>query len=388
MVLYDRKHNAVFDRILRSAVSAALIMTFVCGCGGKKDSVSSDASSAASQGADASSDTASAAPATLEQELLSRRGIAFDASDYKKFTGGDGVLSLDTVFADMDPTYGSSDSSSVFIANGSIYKFRCETPLAGGVSCTPVFSLPVTSKPVYVHTRDVNGADIDVIFDDGKRFSFEAVTNDGPYTAKESQYGSPYFEHTYKYSADGKSLDEISGFKSTVRYFNSRLCVSGDRLYAYARRQVRDTFFDGAIYSDDKNNGFMIWDVNCSAMQEGERVLTVFCGNIVVTDRAFYKVVYDDIPENLIDRTARATNSDGTLADYLPKFGGGDRYRLEKLELLSKYYDEVATITQNFVITKDGTLLPLTEIIPTKNKYTSYSFGDIEIPEDVSDKID
>ena len=387
MIFDNRKRTAVPDRFLRSAVSAALILIFVCGCGGKKDSSSSDASSAVSQSAAASSQTASAAPATLEQELLSRRGIAFDASDYKKFTGCDGVLSLDTMFADADPTYGSSDSSSVFIANGSIYKFRCETPLAGGVSCTPVFSLPVTSKPVYIHARDVNGADIDVIFDDGKRFSFEAVTNDGPYTAKESQYGSIYFDHTYKYSADGKSLDEISGFKSTVRYFDSRLCVSGDRLYAYARRQVRDTFFDGAIYFDDKNNGFIIWDVDCQAMQEDEKVLKVLSGNIVVTDRAFYKVVYADIPENLTDSTARATNSDGTLADYLPKFGGGDRYRLVKAELLSKYYDEILTITQNFVITKDGTLLPLNEIIPAENQYSEYSFGTIEIPKDVSDKM-
>lgn len=387
MIFDNRKRTAVPDRFLRSAVSAALILIFVCGCGGKKDSSSSDASSAVSQSAAASSQTASAAPATLEQELLSRRGIAFDASDYKKFTGGDGVLSLDTMFADADPTYGSSDSSSVFIANGSIYKFRCETPLAGGVNCTPVFSLPVTSKPVYIHARDVNGADIDVIFDDGKRFTFESVTNDGPYTAKESQYGSIYFDHTYKYSADGKSLDEISGFKSTVRYFDSRLCVSGDRLYAYARRQVRDTFFDGAIYFDDKNNGFIIWDVDCQAMQDDEKVLKVLSGNIVVTDRAFYKVVYDDIPENLIDSTARATNSDGTLADYLPKFGGGDRYRLVKAELLSKYYDEILTITQNFVVTKDGTLLPLNEIIPAENRYSEYSIGTIEIPKDVSDKM-
>ena len=43
-------------------------------------------------------------------------------------------------------------------------------------------------------------------------------------------------------------------------------------------------FFYGAIYFDDKNNGFIIWDVNCQAMQEDGKVLRALSGNIVVTD--------------------------------------------------------------------------------------------------------
>lgn len=44
------------------------------------------------------------------------------------------------------------------------------------------------------------------------------------------------------------------------------------------------TLFGGAIYFDDKSNGLIIWDVNCQAMQEDEKVLRVLSGNIVVTD--------------------------------------------------------------------------------------------------------
>ena len=40
-------------------------------------------------------------PETLEQELLKKRGVAFDQSDYKTFTGAEGVLSLQTVFSDV-----------------------------------------------------------------------------------------------------------------------------------------------------------------------------------------------------------------------------------------------------------------------------------------------
>lgn len=59
----------------------------------------------------------------------------------------------------------------------------------------------------------------------------------------------------------------------------------------------------------------------------------------------------------------------------------------KKIELLSKYYGDVLTVTQTSVITKDYKILPLTEIIPAENKYSKYDFGDIEIPEAISKKI-
>ena len=93
------------------------------------------------------------------------------------------------------------------------------------------------------------------------------------------------------------------------------------------------------------------------------------------------------MPDNLTDYSQKVTNSDGSTAEYLPRFGGGDKYRLVKIDLLTKYYDEVLSITPSYAITKDFKALPLTEIIPAENKYASYGFGDIEIPDDVSRKI-
>ena len=55
--------------------------------------------------------------------------------------------------------------------------------------------------------------------------------------------------------------------------------------------------------------------------------------------------------------------TDGTPAAYLPKFGGGNRYRLVKLELLSRYYSDVLTIAHDYIITADYKLLPATEAI-------------------------
>lgn len=97
------------------------------------------------------------------------------------------------------------------------------------------------------------------------------------------------------------------------------------------------------------------------------------------------KLVYDAIPDNSADYTDKITNSDGTAAEHLPKFGGGNRYRLKKIEKLTAYYDEIATITHSAAITYDNKILPLTEIIPAENEYSNYSANDIEIPPDITE---
>lgn len=388
-----RKRSCVrFLSAVRIGLSMALVLVLLGGCSTKKNEQPSttdnkqqtDSQNSQTDPQDSKKD---AEPTTLEQELLSKRNIAFDASDYKTFVGGEGLLNFDTIFADNDPAVANGDLSSIFFAGGKIYKFRCDMTLTGGQNCVEVGVLPVPSKAIYLHSSDFNGADIDVIFEGERRFGLEAPTNNGPYIADESKYGMIYFEHTYQYSSDGKSLNELTNFRSTISRFDSHLVIADGKLYAYANRQVKDDFFGDPLYFDDKEHGVIIWEVNCSAMSDNEKIITLFNGNILVTDQAFYKIVYDDVPDNLMDYSQKVTNSDGTAAEYLPKFGGGDRYRLEKIELLTKYYDEVATITQSCVITKDYKILPITEIIPAENKYSQYECGDIEIPEDVSQKI-
>ncbi|MGN0518506.1 MAG: hypothetical protein ACI4II_07260 [Acutalibacteraceae bacterium] len=329
-------------------------------------------------------------PTTLEQELLAQRGISFDSSDYKIFVGGEGLLDFNIVFPDTDPAAAKADLSSVFVSEGKIYKFCCDNTLPGGSNCIQVGDIPLTENPVYLHSLDFNGADLDLIYKGGRRYKVEATLNSGPYTSKESQFASPYFTHTYRYSQNGKSLVEIPDFKNSIdRFVNvggTYLIVADGKLYAGTLRQIKSDDFEN-IYFDDKDNGYIIWDVNCSAMESGETVLTLFNSNILVTDRAFYKVVYDAVPDNLTDQMQKITNSDGTKTEYLPKFGGGNQYRLEKIELLSKYYDEVATVTQSYVITKDYKCLPLTNLIPAEMEYSDYRFGDIEIPKDVHQQI-
>lgn len=324
-------------------------------------------------------------PINLEQLLLKERGIPYAQSDYKTFVGGEGLLNFDTVFTDTDPAVAKGELSSVFLSGGKLYKFSTDSALPNGKNCMEIYSLPDTAKPIYLHSRDFNGADLDVIFSDGRRFSLEAPSNNGPYAAEESKFGMIYFEHTYQYSADGKTLSEIPDFRSRITRFDSHTVIADGKLYIYAAKQDKDVTAGITSYFDDKNRGVIIWEANCSAMSDGEKIITLFNGNILVTDKAFYKLVYDAIPDNSTDYADKITNSDGTEAEHLPKFGGGDRYRLKKIEKLTAYYDEIATITHSAAITYDNKILPLTEIIPAENEYSKYSANNIEIPPDITE---
>ena len=379
----NERHNKHF--LLRILAVFLLVSMVLCGCGKVPTEKPSEAVSTKPD--TTQSEATQSDPVNLEQLLLKERGIPYDRSDYKTFVGGEGLLNFDTVFTDTDPAVAKGELSSIFLSGGKLYKFGTDSALPNGKNCMEIYSLPDKAKPIYLHSGDFNGADLDVIFSDGKRFSLDAPSNNGPYTAKESKFGMIFFEHTYQYSADGKTLSEIPDFRSRITRFDlgSGTVIADGKLYIYAAKQDKDVTAGITSYFDDKNRGVIIWEANCSAMSDGEKIITLFNGNILVTDKAFYKLVYDAVPDNSADYTDKTTNSDGTAADYLPKFGGGNRYRLKKIEKLTAYYNEIATITHSAVITYDNKILPLTEIIPAENEYSKYSANNIEIPPDITE---
>lgn len=375
----NEKHNKC--TLFRAMTIFLIAGTALCGCA-KKPAETGNPDPTPSQSTSTQAD-----PINLEQLLLKERGIPYDQSDYKTFVGGEGLLNFDTVFTDTDPAVAKGELSSVFLSGGKLYKFSTDSALPNGKNCMEIYSLPDAAKPIYLHSRDFNGADLDAIFSDGRRFSLEAPSNNGPYAAKESQFGMIYFEHTYQYSADGKTLSEIPDFRSRITRFDSHTVIADGRLYIYDTKKDKSNMAGSTLYFDDKNRGVIIWEANCSAMSDGEKIITLFNGNILVTDKAFYKLVYDGIPDNSADYADKITNNDGTAAEHLPKFGGGNRYRLKKIEKLTAYYAEIATITHSAAITYDNKILPLTEIIPAENEYSKYSANSIEIPPEIIDLI-
>ena len=81
-----------------------------------------------------------------------------------------------------------------------------------------------------------------------------------------------------------------------------------------------------------------------------------------MTDRAYYEVFdFSDLG---------TTNDNVNNKNYSPD------YRLKKIELLDKYYDEVLTVSQTHLITKDYTMLPLSELTLPEDKSTERKITD------------
>lgn len=192
-------------------------------------------------------------------------------------------------------------------------------------------------------------------------------------------------QHAWRYSADGKTLTEDVGLRDRaqriVRVGGSYLLIADGKLEAAAERQLPSKNFEG-IYFDDDEDGYIVYEVADEAVGDGEKAVAILNGNILATDQAFYQIMYDDISENDLSYEEKTTNADGTPAAYLPKFGGGNRYRLVKLELLSRYYSDVLTIAHDYIITADYKLLPATEAIGE-----DYESGYIAYLPDVMEKL-
>ena len=386
LIQYTKKRS-LCTRLLPLLLAMGLLLA---GCSGGTEP-SEPSSDTGSPTASAGSTPAASAPEpepepeTLEQELLKKRGVAFDQSDYKTFTGAEGVLSLQTVFSDLNPKKAGGNLSSVFLSGGKIYQYRCDATLPGGQNCREVGTLPLADRPAYPQAIDFNGADLEVVYRGGKRYSVKSASNNGPYTATESKYLHPVLTHAWRYSADGKTLTEDVGLRDRaqriVHVGGSYLLIADGKLEAAAERQLPSENFEG-IYFDDDEDGYIVYEVADEAVGDGEKAVAILNGNILATDQAFYQIMYDDISENDLSYEEKTTNADGTPAAYLPKFGGGNRYRLVKLELLSRYYSDVLTIAHDYIITADYKLLPATEAIGE-----DYESGYIAYPPDVMEKL-
>lgn len=90
-----------------------------------------------------------------------------------------------------------------------------------------------------------------------------------------------------------------------------------------------------------------------------EKPIRLFNKNILMTERAFYEIVYSQEPLSDSDEAAQKA-PDGSVSPYFPASQHLNcPVTLRKAELLSKYYGDVLNICTSHVITTDYTLLPI-----------------------------
>lgn len=246
---------------------------------------------------------------SLKEEVMYNKKID-DDSYYKKISGD--VINEDTLFSEM-----------AFITGHEAYIFDSSSLKEGNFKYKKVFVIP---EEVKVLSVDIPyGADISFYSDNNKKYTFSDSNYD-----RDVENTYAYYDNAIYSSSNYVVKDYSDYFKVPISYD-----LMGNLFYAK----------DNVLYK--KNYGYydFIKKINIDdsiskidGNYEGEKILKIYNQRIVKTDKAFYEVV--------------EYYKDGVLSTTTLK-----------MDLLSKYYDEVLTLTYEYVILKDYTIIPINDTL-------------------------
>ena len=246
---------------------------------------------------------------SLKEDVMYNKKVD-DDSYYKKISGD--VINEATLFSEM-----------AFITGHEAYIFDLSSLREGNFKYKKVFDIP---EEVKVLSMDIPyGADISFYSDNNKKYTFRDSNYD---RNVENTYA--YYDNAIYSSSDYVVKDYSDYFKVPISYD-----LMGNLFYAK----------DNVLYK--KNYGYydFIKKINIDdsiskidGNYEEEKILKIYNQRIVKTDKAFYEVV--------------EYYKDGVLSTTTLK-----------MNLLSKYYDEVLTLTYEYVILKDYTIIPINDTL-------------------------
>lgn len=259
---------------------------------------------------------------SLVEEAASNSGKKKE--DYKKFVGE--VLNQNTYFNEY-----------TFISNNKAYIFDPSKLESGEFSYRKVLDIPDDIKIVNIGIP--YGADIHFITSDDKYYSIEDTNLDNKVEAGYNMFANAkyelqkfydsYTEKTYEEKLDYDLIFNLHMVKDNIIY---KLTIPFE------------SFYDKKFYPFTKTK--------VEGNYEGEKILNVYNDRIIRTDKAFYEVV---------DYYKNGERTTSTL----------------KMNMLSKYYDDVLTFTYKYVVLKDYTLIPISDTFTSRNKkYVEYNYKD------------
>ena len=266
-------------------------------------------------------------PDTLLGEVLKNKNIKMEDNPYKKFMGGE-ILSKDTWFNEY-----------TFITGNKAYIFDPDKLKNGLVSYKLVYTIPSNIKIVNIGTP--YGADIYFYSDDDHKYRVRDTNIDNDIKDEYSMFDKATYEEFGDYSFKKENYT-VSRYKQKVDYdiICNMFYVKDNVLYELVEEYYH--------YQEKRWVPFKIEKVEGN--YEGEKILDIYNDRIVRTDKGFYEIVkYYDKDGNIKTTTL-------------------------KMELPSKYYDEVLTFTYEYVILNDYTLIPINDIVTKRKKEYKYNY--------------
>ena len=235
--------------------------------------------------------------------------------EYQKLNGGE-ILTEDTSF-----------SKYSFIANNSIYIFNPQKLDNGEFVYKKVYDIENNIKVMNIAPN--SGADI-------KFYDY----NDIIYTLHDDNTDNKVTNSYDMYLNANYNLSDYLKWEYSTEFLGKKIDYDFMSEYAYVK--------DNILYSKNYGNDKYPTTQKISGNYEGEKVIRIYNERIVKTDKGFYELMSyfdNDLNKRIITTV--------------------------KINMLTRYYDEILTFTYKYVVLKDYTLIPINHVM--ENRVREYS---------------
>lgn len=238
--------------------------------------------------------------------------------EYQKLKGGE-ILTEDTSF-----------SKYSFITNNSIYIFNSQKLDNGEFVYKKVYDIDKNIKVMNITPN--SGVDI-------KFYDY----NDTIYTLHDDNTDNKVTDSYDMYLNANYSLSNYLKWEYSTEFLGKKIDYDFMSEYAYVK--------DNILYSKNYGNEKYPTIEKISGNYEGEKVIRIYNERILKTDKGFYELM-SFFDKNLNKRIVTTV----------------------KINMLTKYYDEVLTFTYKYVILKDLTLIPINDIMENRVRDYQYDY--------------
>lgn len=252
-------------------------------------------------------------PKSLTEQILANH----PDKEYLKLNGGK-ILNENTNFNEY-----------AFISDNSIYIFNPQKLDNGEFEYKKVYDIDKSISAMNITPS--YGADI-------KFFDY----NDTLYTLHDENTDNKVRDSYDMYLNANYKLSDYLKWEYSTNFLGKKIDYDFMSNYIY----VKDNVLYRLLYSNEKYPSVE----KVSGNYEGEKIIRIYNERILKTDKGFYEIMeYFD------------TNLNKTVTTTV------------KINLLSKFYDEVLTFTYKYVVLKDYTLIPINDVM--ENRVRDYPYN-------------
>lgn len=237
---------------------------------------------------------------------------------YLKLKGGE-ILNENTNFSEY-----------AFISNNSIYIFNPQKLDSGEFEYKKVYDIDKNIKVMNI--RPSSGADIKFI-----------DYNDTLYTLHDENLDNKVRDSYDMFLNADYKLNNYLKWEYSTEFLGKKTDYDFMSNYVY----VKDNILYRLLYNNDR---YPAVD-KVSGNYEGEKVIRIYNERILKTDKGFYEIMsYFD------------TNLNKTVTTTV------------RINLLTKFYDEILTFTYKYVVLKDYTLIPINDVMESRVRDYPYDY--------------